>query len=905
MSDPHPKNTTPSHGDFWKRKLAAFLHDPPHKALDFSRAHEQDAAQILKAALPGFDEDWFVELTHSVKPADWTAAAADRFCFPSGAAPSRFTGKPGATFRHPLGGAQYEIGSLPEPGLALEWLQNAFGGIKPDANAPEAEQWRQRYFLYWRRFLEQAVKLKGGARNLAFYPADTRIPDHAIWNHMSVAAALEACRVDGDIRPAFLIFQLGPVQDFIAAARSTRDLWSGSYLLALLTAHAIKAVTDVLGPDNIIFPALRGQGVFDILHQAEVYSKISYQAGDDGREETLWQRMYPESDAAAFNRLLNPTLPNRFVALVPENRGQALGQAAEQAVRNALGEISEKCFARFAELAGASESLTDDMKKRWDAQVDAFPQIAWAATPWQHDIDQALADFAKLPINQVRDGNAWTPHKILAENRRIAENVGLPPDNAGFLWMLNYHRAEFALAARRNTREFEQFKTDEHQDETPKDALTGKEEIIGDEKLWDKDNGLPGQCEEFKKNEGPYGAISIVKRLWCRSEVGYLPALIEQRLRATRKAMSVESVADIAANNRAGWKKHLNAEGEREPANPYVAILALDGDEMGKWISGDKMPKLLEQVSDVARNFLERTGIAAGLPRALTPSYHMQFSEALTNFATYLAGPVVEKYKGQLIYAGGDDVLAMVPADTALDCARALRAAFRGKAGELPEEQRHYELASTQDGFLLVDREYPLIVPGPAAEVSVGIAVAHYQHPLQAIVREARVAEHRAKETYDRAAFAVSLMKRAGETIHWGAKWNSGALAVFDAYRDLRQKNKLGGRFPYNLAALLKPYRLHTIERNEEFPEAEPIMLRELTHVMEQQGNWETSDAECRAGFFDACSAYVAHLREPPGNKKEAKAREARLADFANLFLTVAFIDRERSDDDEKGGDNQ
>ena len=36
-----------------------------------------------------------------------------------------------------------------------------------------------------------------------------------------------------------LTFQLGPVQDFLAAAKTTRDLWSGSYILSYLMASTI------------------------------------------------------------------------------------------------------------------------------------------------------------------------------------------------------------------------------------------------------------------------------------------------------------------------------------------------------------------------------------------------------------------------------------------------------------------------------------------------------------------------------------------------------------------------------------------------------------------------------------------------------------------------------------------
>ncbi len=879
--------------DFWKRKLAAMLHDPPHKPLDFGKAHEDDAKSILRAALPGHDDDWFHDLVAAVKDADHYAAAADRFCFPKGAAASTFTGKPGETFKHPLGKAEYEIPNLPQSGKALEWLQHAFGGIKVDENADEPEQWRQRFFLYWRRFMEQTVLQNDQARDLAFYPADTRIPDHTIWNHMNIASALEGCRENGEIKPAFLIFQLGPVQDFIAAARSTRDLWSGSYMLAYLTANAIKAVTNVVGPDSIIFPALRGQGVFDILHQRGIYSTIEYQAGEEKEFDTLWHRMYEEKDNVALKRLLSPTLPNRFVALVPESDAEALGQAAEQAVFSALDKISEAClgqFAKLAEKAGASSGLIDGMKERWGKQVTRFPQVTWAATPWRYDIDKAIADFAKLPVNlaETKD-DEMSPHKLMEKYREIEKATSPYPENAGLIWMVNYHRAEFALAARRNTRDFDQFCTDANQATAPKDALTGKEEIIGDEALWEKEKGVAAVAESpFKKNEGPYGAITIIKRLWWRAETGILPECLDIKKGKLKQLMSVESVADIAANNfldgikGPGWRDEKDPNGERKPKNPYVAVIALDGDEMGKWVNGAKTPELMSQVANAAKQYLKTKGdlIPKKLHRALTPSYHMQFSEALANFATYLTDTIVSHYGGQLVYSGGDDVLAIVPADNALNCARALRAAFRGEASSLPEEQRNYEFASTQNGFVLAEGKYPLIVPGPNAEVSVGIAFAHYQHPLQAIVREAQKAEKRAKgkpdkNGYDRKAFAVSLLKRGGETVHWGAKWDWQALELYDKYCESRNNDKASARFPYALAALLTPYKLTDSKHETDFIATEAIK-KELETVFENQGG-----AELR----NDCHAYLQCLEQG-----------GRLQDFANLFLTAAFIERDRGE---------
>jgi CRISPR-associated protein Cmr2 len=59
---------------------------------------------------------------------------------------------------------------------------------------------------------------------------------------------------------ALLSFSIGPVQDFIAAARTLRDLWTGSYLLSWLTSHAMNAVRNEFqtAEDRFLFPDAEG-----------------------------------------------------------------------------------------------------------------------------------------------------------------------------------------------------------------------------------------------------------------------------------------------------------------------------------------------------------------------------------------------------------------------------------------------------------------------------------------------------------------------------------------------------------------------------------------------------------------------------------------------------------------------
>jgi hypothetical protein len=102
-------------------------------------------------------------------------------------------------------------------------------------------RWRARLFAHWRLWSKHAIEKD---YRLGLLPADTRIPDHSIWNHMQVVSALAGCIGQDKVWcPAFLKFQLGPVQEFIAAARSTRDLWSGSYVLSWLMAAGLKALS--------------------------------------------------------------------------------------------------------------------------------------------------------------------------------------------------------------------------------------------------------------------------------------------------------------------------------------------------------------------------------------------------------------------------------------------------------------------------------------------------------------------------------------------------------------------------------------------------------------------------------------------------------------------------------------
>src|SRR5689334_19308313 len=83
----------------WKRKLAAYLHDPPSKALDISTHGERSDAAFVQA---GFTD---TEIGEYFTHADHTAAAMDRLPFPNSSAGLQcaFDGIRNG-FLHPLSG---------------------------------------------------------------------------------------------------------------------------------------------------------------------------------------------------------------------------------------------------------------------------------------------------------------------------------------------------------------------------------------------------------------------------------------------------------------------------------------------------------------------------------------------------------------------------------------------------------------------------------------------------------------------------------------------------------------------------------------------------------------------------------------------------------------------------------
>lgn len=237
--------------------------------------------------------------------------------------------------------------------------------------------------------------------------------------------------------------------------------------------------------------------------------------------------------------------------------------------------------------------------------------------------------------------------------------------------------------------------------------------------------------------------------------------------------------------------------------NSYYAIIHLDGDNMGKWLSGELLPKIEHsynsqiwkkpediKINGNTKSFAEKLEELlpknGGARKLLTPAIHASISTALRNYTLEFVRKIVEEeHLGKLVYAGGDDVLAFVNLKDLFDVMRKLRWAFSGhikiQNGNVEENFDNNTGFVEKDGRLI-------LTMGANATASMGVVIAHYKTPLQIVIKKVFEMENEAKnfnrgketknfnreketKNIDKDAFAICFMRRSGEERVFKAKW--------------------------------------------------------------------------------------------------------------------------------------
>jgi CRISPR-associated protein Cmr2 len=805
----------PGSSEFWRLKIAAFLHDPPHKALLLGTGvdHESVAADLIEAAT-GSAPDWPV-----IRDADRIAAAADRQGVPAkfeaywsrGARP---------LLRHPLSAETFDLGSLAtiNPAHQTDLVR------KTIANTRSKYPDDRTMFLYlWRQLasdLKQAERNVGDAEQLGalwdLLPADTRFPGHTIWHHNRVVSALAGALP----HPALLVIALGPVQPFIAAARKARDLWAGSFLLSCLAWQSMVPIVERFGPDAILFPDLRGQPAVD-------------------RWLAQWGLRVPTSSA---ERELVASLPNRYVAIVPAAEASHLASQVETAVQQSCKNLVRTTVAE-ASLTSIPPELIERQLQWLEVYsvVTEWPEYSDApAARVNSDLERMLGPDRSFSgyLTSARDSEFFRPnlgtfygrlHKLadsLMGSRKTLRGFSQGPPEAGYKCTLCGEReplhppdvpADHLGKLREFWKTFARGSGERNIDSDGSERLcavcVGKRFLnLALERGSSRQRalGFPSTSEiaatSFK--------VAVLERLKAHVALreqldSFVSACKAARLtqhgratyteavaRALRHARS-ESAAEFAqldgewlfeeryADNRIAAEDPVNLTRLQEcrerlrslgsaasrtgvsKPSPYYAIIMLDGDQMGEWVSGahDCLPTIGEMLHSPA----DLDESLRKMRQPTSPSLQSAISAALAGFALDVVPYVVERQGlGKLIYAGGDDVLAMLPLGGLIETAIGLEAGFKSAALLDSEGRVNFgadALRPTGSGGSIH------LGMGNRATASAGIVIAHHLHPLSDVLEEARDAEQAAKNEAGRNAFCVKVLKRSGETTKAYAHW--------------------------------------------------------------------------------------------------------------------------------------
>lgn len=531
------------------------------------------------------------------------------------------------------------------------------------------------------------------------------------------------------------IFNLGPIQSFIAEARRTRDLFMGSQILVELTRAAVKAVDQI-----------------------------------DGVE---W--VYPCD-------LEQASLPNRFVALISSGQTDRACKAAEQAVRQQwmqYAQLSEGVLLRIAPPADPT------WRQIWRRQIDTFPQVYWTVCPLPSTEamangfvpglqDEYMASYvlASLGLNarkqvrtfeqteergekdslsgerealhtkdlsahqywaQVAEGvqGGLNPSLVRPQGRERLDTLGTvkrfcPPEKLIPIsdppeWVTRFPSTSSFAAADFRRRLAPGWQERNAQNGPILEALNAHREAV-------QALGI------FKPGDGFNPTTGLVP--WAYDgdllyESTFTPHNMEDdyHLQVTREQLAPA----LRTLHR------LYGAAECRP-DLYYAILVMDADDMSKCIAG---------IGE--RSMQDESGHDLS-----TKEKHQRVSRALGDFAAQVpqiveGGVPIEGPRGQpirlagrVVYAGGDDVMALLPARDALPAAARLYQTF----------------VETMAGYGF-----------SGLTMSAGVALVHHKFPLDVALQSARNAEKAAKDVKGKDALCVYAIKRSGDPVRVRAKW--------------------------------------------------------------------------------------------------------------------------------------
>ncbi|WP_204138289.1 type III-B CRISPR-associated protein Cas10/Cmr2 [Halomicronema sp. CCY15110] len=415
---------------FWQAKIWGLLHDPVLKALHGNPGRGGNSFwRDLTVMQDWVQNGWNPEesggkaLQH-IHLADYIASASDRGAVGSISIPINYN-EEGLETRHLLSGKSRRLKvsdaahvkiTQPKRGDFLTQLEET---LLPEFIQKETDA-RKVFWWLWRCLPVATCQAFDHDESLLFMPAETRLPDSSIWDHVSITAALAGTLTGFNLKPEDLdrwnegsqkelphlvSFTFTPIQELIKASRKMRDFWAGSWILHYLSARVCWALAWQYGPDSILYPSLFQQPLIDhwLLHGLPDTNFDGWKT-----DFTNWVLEPRHSE------LLTAGFPNVIVLLLPESKVEAAMQYAKSVLKQEWLRIGNLVFNNLQSEKRWMPNLTKD-HKTWGGWLNSQWQTYWSAVPIGDDANDLKT--AALDLNRNQELEDWL--KTLAELYRV------------------------------------------------------------------------------------------------------------------------------------------------------------------------------------------------------------------------------------------------------------------------------------------------------------------------------------------------------------------------------------------------------------------------------------------------------------------------------------------------------
>lgn len=610
---------------------------------------------------------------------------------------------------------------------------------------------------------------------------------------------------------------IGPVQAFVAQARRTRDFWAGSFILSFLSSVAMVAVRQQKGA-------------------------IEFPLPDEGY--LSWLKGNAENNIA---KPLQGSVPNRFKAMEVKVGEGFDPEAVVAAVKQTWRELAELVWQGDLQAVTANSTQA---KAIWDRQVDDFWEISWCLTP-DKDVSNLLDRRKNWRSHLVADEpgvkcSLMEGYQELSgqlapgeEVRAFWQTVGEQNDSLYREIREDEHLCAIAFVKRRFVHYFHRLKV-----QLPAVGSFESQELRG----WNLPTSVPSIAymaampwlaatassavdnpdilltlknleKALNELDSPWeGRVANYIRLACE-KAGYSggkwqqvngqylfrPAL-DQSIKEARHegSLGAEQLASLEVVAKT-LQELRNQTGLGEPS-PFYAILLMDGDSLGV------------QMSDAGK----QKGI----------------SEGLNNF-TLGVPSIIEKHSGFLVYAGGDDVLAILPQPFALACASEVKDFYNQCFAKVNSQLKGNKIFTS---------------------ISAGINFAHYKTPLTQVLFDShQLLDDVAKEQTGRNSIAVRVWKPGGLHTEWTAPWTQlPALQTISNQVATHLQGDLSRSFFFKLETLITQLNLEE-EHNFTEEQIAALVRAAWTHT----GNkLDTLPAGMEIQLLEACRVVIRQLHE-------------------------------------------